>query len=771
MAACASSRRSRMMLGKGYFLALRSTLKRLGILTRWRHTECAVELEIGSKTMKFSTGKMAKLADGAVVAEHGENSTLVTAVSEKTSTATKAKGLPLMVDYKEKSAAGGQIPKTFLRKDIGTSERETLISRRIDRSLRSLFPKGYFFPTQVMSSLWAADGLHDPDIAAMNGASAALAVSDIPWSGPIGVVRVGEVDGDFVINPTWSELNTSKLNLVIACSERKVVMVEAFAQEVSSERFCEALRFGFKECQPIIKALRDLQRQVGKEKRTNPVLDAPVELVDEVKRLSVEPIDKIFSNFSYSKMERDREMFAVRDSVSATIQEQFPDVAAHLINDAVFEVTRSVFRRNVLEKAQRCDGRDFDALRPIKCEVDLFTSLHGSSLFQRGETQIFCTATLGSNRSARQPDAAVVGVGDVREKLFMLHYEFPPFCVNEIGWVGGFNRREIGHGNLAEMALEPVVPKDFPFAIRLTTQVLESNGSSSLASVCAGSLALMDAGIPISRPVAGAACGLITSSDADDPDKQDIEQYQLMTDILGIEDYMGDMDFKLAGSREGITALQADFKVPGLPLYIVEEAVRKATDDRMKVLDIIEECQSEARKTPKENAPAVANVSVPRLQVKKLLGVGGMTIKNLQEETGTTISRVEEDQFSVFAPNAKALQEAVDKINELTTEKDWSDALQVGATYTTKIVDLRDYGVMVEILPDSPNVLLHTSEMSHGKVNYPSKEFGIGETVDVVYLGKDELTGRPRISRKALLPKNKTHGTMNHEEFIATYLK
>ncbi|KAJ7365410.1 hypothetical protein OS493_005517 [Desmophyllum pertusum] len=435
---------------------------------------------------------MAKLADGAIVAEHGNNSTLVTAVSDiKNSTDNNRKGfLPLMVDYKEKSAAGGHIPRTFLRKDIGTSERETIISRRIDRSLRSLFHKDYSYSTQIMGTLWAADGLHDPDIAAMNGASAALTVSGIPWSGPIGVVRVGEVDGEFLINPTWSELNTSRLNLVVACSEKKVVMVEACAQEVSSERFCEALRFGFKECQPIIKALRDLQSQAGKMKRTCPVLDTPVELLEAVQRLSVEPLDEIFSNFSYSKMERDREMFAVRDSCSAAVQKQFPDVPANLIEDTVFEVTKSVFRRNVLEKDQRCDGREFDALRPIECEVDLFKSLHGSSLFQRGETQVFCTATLGSLNSARQLDTAV---GDVKEKRFMLHYEFPPFCVNEIGLVFRSTRREIGHGNLAEMALEPVVPKDFPFTVRLTTQVLESNGSSSLASVCAGSLALMDA--------------------------------------------------------------------------------------------------------------------------------------------------------------------------------------------------------------------------------------------------------------------------------------
>jgi len=282
-----------------------------------------------------------------------------------------------------------------------------------------------------------------------------------------------------------------------------------------------------------------------------------------------------------------------------------------------------------------------------------------------------------------------MAVGDVREKPFMLHYEFPPFCVKEIGFSSGYSRREIGHGNLAEMALEPVVPKDFPFAIRLTSQVLESNGSSSLASVCAGSLTLMDAGVPITRPVGGVACGLITSSDAEDPDKQDIDQYRLLTDILGIEDYMGDMDFKLAGSRQGITALQADFKVPGLPLYIVEEAVTKATDDRMKVLDIIEECQSDARKTPKDNAPAVVNVSVPRYHVKKLLGAGAKVLKNLEEETGTDINRVDEDQFSVFAPNAKALKEAVDRINEITTIKSWTDALEVGATYTAKVVEVR----------------------------------------------------------------------------------
>ncbi|XP_073249261.1 polyribonucleotide nucleotidyltransferase 1, mitochondrial-like [Porites lutea] len=776
---------------KDYFVALRSVLKRMGVLRRSRHTECMVELEIGNQTMTLSTGKIAKLADGAVVAECGNNATLVTAVSEEESKGAKGMGLPLTVDYKEKAAAGGQFPRNYQRRDLGITEREILISRRIDRSLRSLFPKGYSCTTQVIGSLWAADGLSDPDITAMNGASAALTVSDIPWHGPVGVLRVGEVDGEFVVNPTWSQLMISRLNLVVACSEKKVVMVEAFANEVTSERFCEALRFAFIKCQPIIQAQLELQKQAGIVKRPFTVVATPSEVLEAIQSILVDRLDEIFSNFTYSKQERDREMFAVRDSCVETVQEQFPDVPANLIAEKVFAVTKSVFRRNILEKAQRCDGRQFDALRPIVCEVDIFKTLHGSSLFHRGETQVFCTATLGSLRSAKQSDATAEGVGDVREKPFILHYEFPPFCVNETGRVGGFNRREVGHGNLAEKALEPVVPKDFPFAIRLTSQVLESNGSSSIATACAGSLALMDAGIPISRHVGGVACGLVTSSDAEDPKKPDIEQYRLMTDILGIEDFMGDMDFKLAGSRQGITALQADFKVPGLPLHIVEEAVIKATEDRMKVLDILESCQSEPRETLKENTPALANVTVSLTQSKKLLGVGGLTIKNLQDETGSIISRIDEEEFSVFAPNSKVLQETIEKINELTTQEDWTECLEVGEKYTANIVDVRDYGVMVELLPDTPSVLLHVTEMSHNRV-YNPRDIGmkVGDAVDVKYLGKDERTGRLEISRKALLskpltPTRKINGTQqtkskkangnqkdkSAEDFITTYLK
>lgn len=763
------------------FLSLRSALKCLGVLRRRKHSECTVEIEVGSQTMKFSTGKMAKLADGAVVAECGDNATLVSVVSEVESKSGKGHGLPLTVDYKEKAAAGGQFPRSFSRRDGGLSERDILISRRIDRSLRCLFPQGYSCTTQVIGSLWAADGIYDPDMTAMNGASAALAVSDIPWHGPVGVVRVGEVDGEFVVNPAWSQLITSSLDLVVACSDKKVVMVEAFANEVSTERFCEALRFAFKECQPIIHALQNLQKQAGTVKRPFSVQATPLEVLEAVQRFLVERVDEIFSNFTYSKQERDKEMFAARDSCIIAVQEQFPDVADHVIQDAVLSVTRSVFRRNILEKAQRCDGRRFDALRPIKCEVDLFKTLHGSSLFQRGETQVFCTATIGSLRSAKQMDAAAEGVGDDKEKPFILHYEFPPFCINETGRVGGFNRREVGHGNLAEKALKPIVPTDFPFAIRLASQVLESNGSSSVATACAGSLALMDAGIPISRPVAGVACGIVTSSDAQDPNKSDIEQYRLMTDILGIEDFMGDMDFKLAGSREGITALQADLKIPGLPLDIVEEAVRKATEDRMKVLDVIEECQSKPRETPKENTPAQANVFVPHAKSRKLVGVGGLTIRNLQDETGTTISRVEEEQFSVFARNSKVLQETIAKISELTTEEDdWTKGLEIGEKYAARIVEVRDYGVLVELIPDTPSVLLHVREMEHSRVRNPKDlDMKVGDTVEVKYLGRDEHTGKLEISRKALLPRpppstEKTTANiekMSPEEFIATYLK
>ncbi|XP_044163140.1 polyribonucleotide nucleotidyltransferase 1, mitochondrial-like [Acropora millepora] len=764
------------------FLRLRNALKCLGILCRSRHSECLVELEVGGQPMRFSTGKMARLADGAVVAKCGHNATLVTAVSEEESKSSSGQGLLLQVDYKEKAAAGGQFPRSFARRDIGASDRDILISRRIDRSLRPLFPKGYSCATQVTGSLWAADGCYDPDIAAMNGASAALAVSSIPWHGPIGVVRVGESNGEFVVNPSWSQLATSELNVVVACSESKVVMVEAFANEVTPDRFCESLRFGYKECQPIVQALHELQKQAGTVKRPFTFLPTPVEVLEAVQSLLVEPLEEIFSNFSFSKQERDKEMFSVRDSCLVAVQEQFPDVNAQVIADAVLTVTKSVFRKNILEKAQRCDGRSFDALRPIKCEVDLFKPLHGSSLFQRGETQVFCTATLGSLRSAKHSDAATEGVGDDKERSFILHYEFPPFCINETGRVGGYTRREVGHGNLAEKALEPVVPKDYPFAIRLTSQVLESNGSSSIATACAGSLALLDAGVPISRPVAGVACGLVTSTDSEDPNKPDIERYQLMTDILGIEDFMGDMDFKLAGSRKGITALQADFKIPGVPLHMVEEAIHKATEDRMKVLDVIEECQSKPRDIRKENAPALGSVCLKESKSRKLVGVAGLTIRQLQEETGATISRVGEEQFSVFAPNAKVLQETMAKIEELTAEEEfWTEDLEVGEKYSATIVEVRDYGVMVELLPDTPNVLLHVSEMDHRRIRNPKElNMKVGDTVDVKYLGRHDRSGRLEISRKALLPKTTAGGLkkttvseedMTPEEFIATFLK
>ncbi|XP_016106691.1 polyribonucleotide nucleotidyltransferase 1, mitochondrial [Sinocyclocheilus grahami] len=594
--------------------------------------ERTVAVSLADRRMEISTGKLARFADGCAVIKLGETSVMVTAVS-KTKPAA-AQFMPLVVDYRQKAAAAGRIPTNYLRRELGTTDSEILTSRLIDRSIRPLFPAGYFYDTQVLCNILAADGVNDPDILAINGASAALALSDIPWNGPIGAVRVGLVDGEFLINPTRSEMSGSKLNLVIAgAPSSQVVMMEAAAENVLQQDFSHAVKLGVKHTQQIILAIQQMSRDMKISKRSPARLfTASAEMLDYTRQLASDKIYAVFTDFTHDKISRDEAINKIRLEAEEHIRERFPQSESFEVVEAFNGVSREVFRNLILSEYRRCDGRDLTSLRNISCEVDIFKPLHGSALFQRGQTQVLCSVTFDSLESSMKSDAITTALSGVKDKNFMLHYEFPPYATNEIGKMGGANRRELGHGALAEKALRPVVPPDFPFTIRVTSEVLESNGSSSMASVCGGSLALMDAGICLSP--------------------------------------------------------QADIKIPGLPLKIVMEAIQQATVAKREILGIMNKVISKPRSSRKENGPLVENVKVPLSRRALFVGPGGFNLRRLQAQTGVTISQVDEETFSVFAPTPGAMSEAQELIRAVCRD-DQEQQLEFGAVYTATVTEIR----------------------------------------------------------------------------------
>ncbi|KAF7686980.1 hypothetical protein HF521_015373 [Silurus meridionalis] len=492
------------------FLSLGCSLCRAARRSVWssHSVEGRVGVELEGRKLEISTGKLARFADGCSVVQLGETSVMVTAVSK--TKPSPSQFMPLVVDYRQKAAAAGRIPTNYLRRELGTSDTEILTSRLIDRSIRPLFPAGYFYDTQVLCNILAADGVNDPDVLAINGASAALAISDIPWNGPVGAVRIGLIDGEFVVNPTRKEMSSTTLNLVVTgAPSSQVVMMEAAAENVLQQDFCHAVKLGVKHTQQIIQAIQQLARELKVVKRTpQKLFSASPEMVEYTQQLASEKIYAVFTDFSHDKISRDEAVNKIRLDTEEQVKEKFPQAEPFEVIEAFNVVSKDVFRNLVLTEYKRCDGRDLTSLRDISCEVDIFKPLHGSALFQRGQTQVLCSVTFDSIESSVKTDIITTALSGIKDKNFMLHYEFPPYATNEIGKMGGLNRRELGHGALAEKALRPVIPKDFPFTIRVTSEVLESNGSSSMASACGGSLALMDAGVPISSAVAGVAVGV-----------------------------------------------------------------------------------------------------------------------------------------------------------------------------------------------------------------------------------------------------------------------
>uniref|UniRef100_A0A8B9PU67 Polyribonucleotide nucleotidyltransferase 1, mitochondrial n=1 Tax=Apteryx owenii TaxID=8824 RepID=A0A8B9PU67_APTOW len=691
----------------------------------------------GRGKMELSSGKLARFADGSAVVQLGDTAVMVTAVSK--TKPSPSQFMPLVVDYRQKAAAAGRIPTNYLRRELGSTDKEILTSRVIDRSIRPLFPVGYFYDTQILCNLLAVDGVNDPDVLAINGASAALALSDIPWNGPIGAVRVGLVDGETIINPTRKQLSSSTLNLVVAgAPQNQVVMLEATAENILQQDFCHAIKVGVKHTQQIIQGIQQLVKEQGIVKRTvQKLFVAPEEIVECAKKLAFNKIYAVFTDSSHDKISRDEAINKIRLETEEHLKEKFPEAEPYEIMESFNVVSKDIFRNLILNEYRRCDGRDLTSIRDIRCEVNMFKMLHGSALFQRGQTQVLCTVTFDSLESSVKSDLISTAV----------RY-FPPYATNEIGKVTGVNRRELGHGALAERALKPVIPQHFPFTIRVTSEVLESNGSSSMASACGGSLALMDAGVPVSSAVAGVAIGLVTKCSLEK--NGDLEDYRLLTDILGIEDYYGDMDFKMAGTNKGITALQVDLKLPGIPIKIVMEAIQQATAAKREILQIMNQTLAKPRPNRKENGPVVETIHVPLSKRLRFVGPGAYNLKKLQAQTGVTLSQLDEETYSVFAPTPSAMHEAREFIREICKD-DQELNLEFGAVYTATITEIRDSGVMVKLYPNMTPVLLHNSQLDQRKIKHPSAlGLEVGQEIQVKYFGRDPTDGRMRLSRKVL---------------------
>jgi polyribonucleotide nucleotidyltransferase len=694
-----------------------------------------VTAQIGATQISIETGKIAKLADGAVIVSCGDTMVLASAVS---ATAIKEGQdyFPLTVDYREKAAAAGKFPGGYFKREGRPTEKETLTSRMIDRPLRPLFPSGYFYDTQIISLLLSADGQNDPDMLALNGASTALCVSDIPFAGPIGAVRVGRVNGQLVANPTHAEREESDLDLVYVGTENDVIMIEGAGNEVPEAEFIKALEFAHGHAREMIRIQKELAAQVGKPKRDMPLLQVKQELLDIAYRVAGDRIEAAL--YTEGKVARAKAVEALREEVKNAILEQHPEADKFAINQAFDYVQKKAFRASILEKKKRVDGRGYQDLRQITCEVSVLPRAHGSAIFQRGETQALALATLAPIEEAQMIDA--YGGGE-QSKRFILHYNFPPFSVGETGRTGGASRREIGHGALAERSLEPIVPSenDFRYAIRISSEIMESNGSTSMASVCGGMLALMDAGVPVKGTVAGISVGLVTDKGEDGQ----LKRYELLTDILGSEDHFGDMDFKLCGTTNGVTGYQLDLKLPGISHQIMAEAIMRAKEARMKILDIMRGAIDKPRAELSKYAPRIETIKINPEKIGALIGPGGKTIKGIVAETGAEINIEDDGSVHIYATSGESMARAKEIIGGMTRE------IEIGATYQGRVVSTKEFGAFVEVFPGKDG-LVHISELADFRVKRTEDVAKVGDMIWVKCIGIDDK-GRVKLSRKAAL--------------------
>ncbi len=694
-----------------------------------------VTAQIGATQISIETGKIARLADGAVVVSCGDTMVMASAVS-----ATIIKEgqdyFPLTVDYREKAAAAGKFPGGYFKREGRPTEKETLTSRMIDRPLRPLFPHGYFYDTQVISLLLSADGENDPDILALNGASAALCVSDIPFAGPIGAVRVGRVNGQFVANPTHAEREQSDLDLIYVGTENDVIMIEGAAKEVPEADFVKALEFAHGPAREMIRIQKELAARVGKPKREMPLLQVNQDLLEIAYRVAGDRIEAAL--YTEGKVGRAKAIDALREEVKASILEKHPEADKFAMAQAFDYVQKKAFRKSILEKRKRMDGRSYQDLRPISCEVGVLPRTHGSAIFQRGETQALALTTLAPIEEAQMIDA--YGGGE-QSKRFILHYNFPPFSVGETGRTGGASRREIGHGALAERSLEPIVPSenDFRYAIRISSEIMESNGSTSMASVCGGMLSLMDAGVPIKGMVAGISVGLVTEHGED----RQLKRYELLTDIIGSEDHFGDMDFKLCGTDNGVTGFQLDLKLPGVSHKIMAEAIQRAKEARTKILELMRSSLDKPRSELSKYAPRIETVKINPEKIGALIGPGGKTIKGIVAETGAEINIEDDGSVHIYATSAESMARAKEIIGGMTRE------IEIGQTYQGRVVSVKEFGAFVEVFPGRDG-LVHISELADFRVKRTEDVAKVGDMIWVKCIGIDDK-GRVKLSRKAAL--------------------
>jgi len=695
-----------------------------------------ISAPIGDKQIIIETGKLAKQADGAVTVQIGETIVLVAAVA-----ATKAKEgqdfFPLTVDYREKAAAAGKFPGGYFKREGRPTEKEILTCRLTDRPIRPLFPKGYYNEVQVQTVLLSADGENDPDILSIVGASAALMVSDIPWGGPLGAVRVGRVAGKFVANPTHAEQAESDLDLVYVGNDHDVVMFEGGANEITEADFNAALQYAQEAIQPMIAAQRDLAAKAGKKKREITLNIVPDEILEEARKLAGDRI--VPALLITAKLAREAAVNAVFADVGEKLVAKFgPEkVTTFVIKDAQYYIQKEAVRSLILDSGKRLDGRTFAQVRPISSEVGILPRAHGSALFARGETQAVTLATLGTGDDTQEFDSYT---GGESTKKFILHYNFPNYSVGETGRISGPGRREIGHGALAERSIEPMIPSaNYPYAVRVTSEIMESNGSTSMASVCGGTLALLDAGVPMIRPVAGISVGICTESGAD----KAISRYQLLTDIIGWEDAFCDMDCKIAGTEKGITGFQLDLKLKGLPHAILAEAVEQARVARLGILAEMAKTIAEPRKDISKYAPRIQTLKINPEKIGALIGPGGKNIKRLVEESGCEIDIEDDGTVNIFSVSADGMKIAVDAISGMTAEA------EIGRIYRGKVVTVKEFGAFVEFLPGKDG-LVHISELANFRVKKTEDIVKVGDDITVKCLGVDEK-GRVRLSRKAAM--------------------
>ncbi len=686
------------------------------------------EVEIGGRVFSIETGLLAKQADAAVLAQYGETMVLATVVAAKEPSQDQDY-FPLQVEYREKTAAAGKIPGGFFKREGRPTEKEILSSRLIDRPIRPMFPEDFKNETQIIVTVYSSDQEHDGDTIGAVAASAALMISDVPFDGPIAEVRVGRINGEFIIHPTFKQLEESELDITAAGTSDSIVMVEGEAKEISEELFLEALQFAHQHIKVLCDLQNKFQKAIGKQKRAVTPIAIDTDLEKTVKELFY-PRIKELNRTVLSKDDRSNRRSVIEEEIQTQLAEKFPE-QNKVISELLYKIEKQDMRQMILECGKRLDGRGVADIRPISCKIGLLPRTHGSALFTRGETQSLTTSTLGT----KSDEQKLEGLLPETTKRFLLHYNFPPFSVGEVGKVGGTGRREIGHGNLAERALKNLIPSEteFPYTIRIVSDILESNGSSSMATVCAGSLSLMDSGVPIKKAVAGIAMGLIKEPNG----------VAILSDILGNEDHLGDMDFKVAGTTDGVTGVQMDIKVQGISFEIMAAALEQAREGRLHILNIMDETIAKPKPELSPYAPRLTTLRIPIEMIGAVIGPGGKMIRQITKDTGTEINIDDDGTVTIAAVSGEASSQALEMINRIT------ELPEVGKIYHGKVTRIMEFGAFVEFLPGKEG-LVHVSQLDINRVDKVTDLLKVGDPIEVK-LVKIDAEGRNNLSRKAVL--------------------